>query len=156
MLKTYRAQEADAALISDHRVAMFSSMGGTPASVLDVMRGNFEPWVARMIREDRYLGWITRDGDCAVASAGMLILDWPPHPRDPIGESRAYLLNVYVDPDHRRQGLARSLVETCMAEAHRRGIRVVSLHASDAGRSLYETMGFRASNEMIHDGRPMD
>ena len=42
----------------------------------------------------------------SVASAGLLILDWPPHPFDPEGELRGYLLNVYVEPEYRKRGLA--------------------------------------------------
>jgi ribosomal protein S18 acetylase RimI-like enzyme len=56
------------------------------------------------------------DGDRPVASAGLLILDWPPHPFDPEGELRGYLLNVYVEPEYRKRGLAHELVERCMAK----------------------------------------
>jgi ribosomal protein S18 acetylase RimI-like enzyme len=79
-----------------------------------------------------------------------LILDWPPHPFDPEGELRGYLLNVYVEPEYRKRGLAHQLVERSMAEARRRGIRVVTLHSSPAGRAIYERLGFRATNEMMH------
>jgi GNAT superfamily N-acetyltransferase len=45
--------------------------------------------------------------------------------------------------------VARGLLKTAIDEARRRGIRVVSLHASEAGRPLYERNGFAASNEMM-------
>jgi ribosomal protein S18 acetylase RimI-like enzyme len=102
-----------------------------------------------MISEGKYLGWITEDEGRPIASAGMLILDWPPHPLDPAGESRAYLLNIFVEPDYRRRGLARSLIELCMAEARRRNIRVVSLHASREGAPAYADLGFKTTNEML-------
>ena len=105
-----------------------------------------------MIEAGRYLGWITADDGRPIASAGMLILDWPPHPFDPRAESRAYLLNVFVEPDFRRRGLARALIELSLAEARRRNIRVVSLHASEEGRPLYDSLGFRSSNEMMLAG----
>lgn len=101
------------------------------------------------MQEGKYLGWVGYEGGVPLASAGLLILDWPPHPFDPEGEQRAYLLNVYVDPEYRKQGIARGLVQTCTEEARRRGIRVVTLHASDAGRPLYEGLGFKATNEMM-------
>ena len=106
------------------------------------------PWTERMIVENRYLGWITSDGERPVASAGMFLLDWPPHPFDPEGTVRGYLLNVFVEPAYRKRGLARELVQRCLAEARRRGIRMVTLHASDEGRPLYETLGFAVTNEM--------
>jgi ribosomal protein S18 acetylase RimI-like enzyme len=149
-METRLATEADAALIAAHRYAMFAAMGGTPTSVLDEMSRSFLPWVARMIAAGKYIGWITEDGGRPVASAGLLILDWAPHPFDPAGEHRGYLLNVFVDPDYRRRGLAKALVRTCLAEAHRRNLRVVALHSADAARSIYESLGFRATNEMLH------
>jgi ribosomal protein S18 acetylase RimI-like enzyme len=149
MLQTRAATAADAALLASHRQAMFAAIGGIDQSVLDAVRNASEPWTARMIGEGKYLGWITSEDGRPIASAGMLILDWPPHPFDPSGESRAYLLNVFVEPEYRRRGLARELVALCMAEARRRRIRVVSLHASREGRPLYESLGFRATNEML-------
>jgi GNAT superfamily N-acetyltransferase len=62
---------------------------------------------------------------------------------------RAYLLNFYVDPAFRGHGLAHALLKTAVGEARRRGIKVVSLHASRFGRPLYERNGFEATNEMI-------
>jgi ribosomal protein S18 acetylase RimI-like enzyme len=129
---------------------MFTAMGRTQDSILDAMSRNFEPWVAEKLSEGKYLGWVTQDGDRPVASAGILVLDWPPHPLDPAGVYRGYVLNVYVDPEYRNRGLAHALVDLCLAEAHRRNIRVVALHSSDAARPIYETFGFRATNEMFY------
>jgi ribosomal protein S18 acetylase RimI-like enzyme len=149
MLPTRTATVDDAALIADHRRAMFASMGGFDESVLDAVRRAAEPWTARAMDQGRYLGWITADEGRPIASIGMMILDWPPHPLDPGGETRAYLLNVFVDPAYRRRGLARTLVELCVAEARCRNIRVISLHASPEGVPLYEQLGFKTTNEML-------
>ena len=73
-----------------------------------------------MISQDKYLGWIFLNDQKPIASAGLMIMDWPPHPLDPDGESRAYILNVFVEPDFRRRGLARELLRLCLAEARRR------------------------------------
>jgi len=103
-----------------------------------------------MIIEGKYAGWVTLDGERPVASAGLVVLDWPPHPLDPAGEHRGYLLNVFVDEEYRKRGLAHALVDMCMAEARRRRIRVVALHSSDAARPIYEAFGFRGTSEMIY------
>ncbi|HEY1160552.1 MAG TPA: GNAT family N-acetyltransferase [Terracidiphilus sp.] len=150
MLQTRTASSADAALIASHRRAMFAAMGQTQDSILDAMERNCVPWLNRMIVEGKYIGWITEDDKSPIASAGLLVLDWPPHPLDPASEHRGYLLNVFVERDYRRRGLAHALVDLCLAEAHRRRMRVVTLHSSDAGRPLYETLGFRATSEMLY------
>ncbi len=143
------AETTDAALISAHRRAMFSEIHPTSESLLSLLERRSVIWTERMIRGGKYYGWIVTDGGRPVASAGLLILDWPPHPFDPEGELRGYLLNVYVEPEYRRRGLANELVERCMAEARRRGIRVLTLHTSQAGRPIYERFGFHQTNEMM-------
>jgi len=149
MFETRIATAADAPLIAAHRRAMFADMGSAAPATLDAMTRSFEPWVARKIAEGKYLGWITEDDTRPVAGAGLLVLDWPPHPFDPAGEHRGYLLNVFVEPDYRKRGLAHALVERCLEEAHRLNLHVVALHSSDAGRRIYEGLGFRPTNEMF-------
>ena len=75
-------------------------------------------------------------------------MDFPPHWMDaePV---RAYLLNFYVAPDARGRGLAETMLRTALDEARRRGIGVVSLHASRMGRPIYERNGFEGTNEML-------
>ena len=148
MLTTRKTTEADADLIAAHRHAMFAEMGKSEAPALDEMRHNFVPWVERMIGAGKYAGWIIEENGQPAASAGFFELEWPPHPLDPAGEHRGYLLNFWVEPEHRGQGLARTMMREALAESRRRGIRVTALHASDAGRRVYEPMGFKATNEM--------
>ena len=63
------------------------------------------------------------------------MLDWPPHPLDPRQEKRGYLLNVYVEPEHRRKKLASQLIDQALSEARKQKIRVVALHSTDAGEA---------------------
>lgn len=154
MLETRLATLADAALITAHRQAMFAEVGlGTPET-LELMARHFTPWLERMMAAGRYVGWIIEDDGVAAASAGFFELDWPPHPFDPAATGRGYLLNFWVEPVYRKRGLARMLVREAVAESRRRGLRVTTLHASAAGRPVYEKEGFRSSSEMIFvDGR---
>ena len=146
MRTTRNATPADAGLIAAHRHAMFAEMGKSDSSALDEMRRNFLPWVERMLAAGKYVGWIVLDGERPVASASFFELEWPPHPWDPASEHRGYLLNFWVEPEFRGQGLVRE----ALAEARRRKLRVVALHASDAGQRVYDAMGFRETNEMIY------
>jgi len=149
MLTTRRATAEDSELITRHRKAMFADMRDAAESVLDEMGRNFEPWVRRMIAGGTYVGWVTSDDERAIGSAGLLILDWAPHFLDPKCDQRGYILNVFVDPEYRRRGIARGLTLECMAEAKRRGIGVVALHSSKKGQPVYERLGFNSSNEML-------
>ena len=130
---------------------MFVDAGRSDNHVLDVMDEHFLPWVRQQMEAGNYMGWLAMDeaGE-VIGGSGLLLLDWPPHPLDPTSIHRGYLLNVYVEPDHRRKHLASALIELVLAEARRRRIRVVALHTTDAARPLYESNGFRPTNEMFY------
>jgi ribosomal protein S18 acetylase RimI-like enzyme len=68
----------------------------------------------------------------------------PPYPGNLAGRE-AYLLNMYTLPDYRKQGIANALLDAMAAEAIARGFGKVWLHASEAGRPLYERIGFVAN-----------
>jgi GNAT superfamily N-acetyltransferase len=61
----------------------------------------------------------------------------------------AMLAGIYVDPAHRGRGIARKLTEDAIAWCKQRGCVRVRLHASAAGRHLYESLGFVPATEMM-------
>ena len=95
------------------------------------------------------LCWVDgRGGGPRGGRGGMWMMDFPPHWMD-AQPMRAYLLNFYVEPAARGQGLAYRLLKTAVEEARGRGVKVVSLHASKFGRPIYERNGFEQSTEMM-------
>jgi ribosomal protein S18 acetylase RimI-like enzyme len=150
MYQIRAATPADAAVITHHRRRMFVDAGRQNNRVLDVMAEHFKPWVETRLADGRYIGWLTTVDGAVVAGAGLIVLDWPPHPLDPRQDKRGYLLNVYVEPEHRRKKLASQLIDHALAEARKQKIRVIALHSTDAGKPLYESNGFRDTNEMFY------
>ncbi len=148
MFETRLATVEDAELIARQRRNMFVDAGQADDAELQPMMENFVRWVRPKLADGSYVGWLTSEGGRVVAGAGMWLMDFPPHWMDaePV---RAYLLNFYVDADFRGHGLAFELLKTSVEDARRRGIRVVSLHASKFGRPIYERNGFEASTEMM-------
>ncbi len=107
-------------------------------------------WFRSRLADETYFGFLVfqeQAPETIVAGAGLLLLDWPPTHRDP-ATTRGYILNVFVEPPHRGNGVARIATKSCLEACRSRGIRVVTLHASDAGRSVYTRMGFHQTNEM--------
>ncbi len=145
---TRPATLADAELIAQHRAHMFADSGQSSLDALTEMSANFVAWVRPRLADGRYIGWLVEDEGAVIAGAGLWLMDFPPHWMDP-EPIRAYLLNFYVDPAFRGRGLAQQMLDIAVAEAHRRGIQVVSLHASRLGRPIYERSGFEPTNEMI-------
>ncbi len=126
---------------------MFTDAGQAEGVPLDPVKANFIAWVQPKLLDGSYVGWMVQEGERVVAGAGMWLMDFPPHWMD-AAPLRAYLLNFYVEPEFRGHGLAYALLKTTVEDARRRGIKVVSLHASKFGKPLYERNGFEPTTEM--------
>ncbi len=149
MFETRLAVEGDAELIAHQRMRMFVDAGqAAEGGAMQTMMENFVTWVRPRLQDGSYVGWLVEEDGRAAAGAGMWLMDFPPHWMD-AEPLRAYLLNFYVDPEFRGRGLAYELLKLAVGDARRRGIKVVSLHASQFGRPLYERNGFEGTNEMM-------
>ena len=87
------------------------------------------------------------DGRC-VACASMSYIEIMPTFSHTSGK-RAHLMNVYTEKDYRRRGIARQLVNMLIEDARVHGATEISLDATESGRPLYESMGFKASEECM-------
>lgn len=144
------ANAGDIDALVRHRAEMFAETGMRRDERFETMLTNSERWFRARVADGTYLGFLIAPTDSPrriVAGGGLLVLDWPPTHRD-AGTLRGYILNVYVEPDHRRRGLARDVTEACLDTCRARGIHIVTLHASAAGRRLYERLGFAVTSEM--------
>jgi GNAT superfamily N-acetyltransferase len=131
-----------------HRRAMFLEMGYRDANALDKMCDAFRPWLESKIRRGEYLAWFAVNADGSIAAGvGLWLMDWLPHMIGP-GAPRGNIVNVYTQPESRRMGLARKLMDAALAWCLLNRIRAVILHASNDGRPLYESLGFTPTNEM--------
>lgn len=137
----------DADLIRLQRERMFQS-NGIAQETLEEMRVPFVEWVRPRLANGTYLGWAMERDGVTVAGAGLLILDWPPHPQHPTDGRRGYILNVYVAPEERGKGTAKALMALVEEESLRLGIEYAVLHASPMGRPVYERTGWKQTNEM--------
>jgi len=143
---TFRpATLADGPTILRQRRLMFTDMGDLErASLTDKV---FLPWLEKNLLEGRYVGLLAVSQDQIVAGAGLLFYHWLPAPDH--GTLRGYICNVYVEPEHRRKGLAKQLVQQCLDLCQERGISTVTLHASEMGKSVYQAIGFKVGNELV-------
>ncbi|WP_339095186.1 GNAT family N-acetyltransferase [Deinococcus sp. VB142] len=140
------ATPADAEIIAQQRDAMFLDMG-EDAEKLARVHDSALAWHRRALESGLYTGFLAETDGEIVGGAGLLWQDLPPNPDTDL-DVRGYVMNVYVRPDRRGRGLARRLLERVLEECEARGVTLVSLHASEAGRPLYEQLGFKPTNEL--------
>lgn len=68
------------------------------------------------------------------------------------GEDEAWVYNVTVVPEHRRQGVGKKLIEHAEALARQSGFAILGLMVSshnDAARTLYESLKFETANHLM-------
>ena len=138
---------ADIPEILRQRRAMYVDMNYKDASALDAMVKLTAGYLEEAMTDGSFRAWLACENGRAVAGGAVVITPWPAHPYD-LECRRATILNVYTYPAYRRRGLARALMQTMIAWCRREGFACVTLHASDDGRHLYESLGFEVSNEM--------
>jgi ribosomal protein S18 acetylase RimI-like enzyme len=149
-----RGTPADIPVIAHHRLGMFTEMGFGDPSTYAEYASEFQSFAAREMAAGHFLSWLaeTNDGEI-VAGGAVLIVPWPANPKHR-KQQRAFLLNVFTEPAFRRRGIARSLVRTMLDCCREQGFGSVFLHASDAGRPLYQSMGFQPTAELRFDYYP--
>jgi GNAT superfamily N-acetyltransferase len=139
----------DAPLIAEHRVRMFQDTGRLDAAAAATMLELLTPMLHSMLTSGDYVGWLASvAGAAVVAGAGVHVRQLLPRP-ETLTQREALVVNVYVQPEYRRRGIARHLMLAILEWCGGQGIERVALHASDMGRPLYESLGFAPSTELI-------
>jgi GNAT superfamily N-acetyltransferase len=131
-----------------HRRAMFEEMGYRDAVVLNEVEKSSRDYFSEALRLGTYKAWLAEDANGRIAGGGgIVIAAWPGYPGETHAK-RAWILNMYTEPAARHRGVAKQLLQVMLEWCRNNGFRTVSLHASHAGRPLYESVGFQATNEM--------
>lgn len=131
-----------------HRRAMFAEIGGADEDQLDRMQEASEQYLREALPGGAYRPWMAETSSGrVVGGGGIAIVPWPGSPDFP-SPRRGWILGIYTEPEFRRSGVARRIMETIIQWCRTEGFAYVSLHASLDGRQLYEKMGFRPTNEM--------
>lgn len=156
-----RATAGDGAIVARHRARMFHDMGEISDEALDDFLAASQGWTERGLTSGEYVGWLALpkgEPELIVGGAGVQLRKVPPHPCRPPRAGKfakgrhAIVLNVFTEPEWRKRGVARLLMEEVLRWARDEKLDRLVLHASDQARSLYERMGFVATNEMRFGG----
>lgn len=150
-----RATAADASVLARHRAGMFRDMGELPDELHDPLVTASTAYFARAIPEGSYMAWVAQHRDLSgdiVGGAGLQLRELLPRPHPErtrlMRGPQALILNVFTERSWRRRGVAEALMRELLAWCRDNGVESVVLHASNEGRTLYEKLGFRPTNEM--------
>ncbi|MBU1001102.1 MAG: GNAT family N-acetyltransferase [Proteobacteria bacterium] len=135
----------DLGLLSSLRARMFATFYETDALVL--AEADREFFLSALSRGEAAF-WLAEIGEgLTVACGAVSLYRLPPKPFA-LGTVQAYLSSMWTEPEYRRQGLGRQILERAVAFARQQGASHLTLHSTDAGRSLYTGFGFGPTPEL--------
>jgi len=151
-----QAGARDIPALARHRAGMFRDMGKLATHLEGALVQATDDYLRSAMPRGEYLAWVAEDSSAApavIGGAGVQLRPILPRPRVGVDDlergPEAIVLNVYVEREWRRRGVADALMRALLDDLRARGITRVVLHASPDGRRLYERLGFAPTNEML-------
>ena len=102
----------------------------------------------RHLADGTFVSWLAVDGEKIIGTSGMSFVEKPPYFGCPSGRM-GLLSSMFTDPNYRRRGIARELLDRVVEEAREYGCGTIQITASDMGVKLYTSYGF------VHNGNFM-
>lgn len=115
-------------------------MGNLSADEETAIRAQLATYFAEQIDRD-FIAVLAEADDRIVSTAFLAMSEKPANPVFITGKTGT-LLNVFTYPGHRRKGYATKTVCRIIEEAKKLGVSSIDLSASEAGKPLYEKLGF--------------
>lgn len=104
--------------------------------------------LAEQLPDGRCVAWVVEADGRIVAGGAITIVSFVPSPVD-LGHWIAYLHSIYTETTLRGRGLATEIVERAIDHCRAEGIGRMILGASEAGKPIYEKLGFVSSPETM-------
>ncbi len=142
-----KATVVDIPEVLRQRRRMYEDMHYPDSDTLTEMMRLSANYLGKAMADGSFHAWLACAGEKPIAGGAVIVSPWLAHPYD-LECRRATILNVYTEREYRRRGIARQLMQTMIGWCKEQGLARVTLHASDDGRHLYESLGFETSNEM--------
>jgi len=102
----------------------------------------------RHMSDGTFVSWLALDKDKIIGTSGMSFVEKPPYFGCPSGRI-GLLSSMFTDPDYRRMGIAKELLNRVVEEARAYGCGAVQITASDMGVKLYTAYGFVHNNNFM-------
>lgn len=99
-------------------------------------------YYGRHIPDGSHLAVVARNEGVDTGCGAICLSDELPSPDNPSGRC-AYLMNIYVRPAYRSQGIGHAIVRHLVETARRKDCDKIYLETTTGARSLYHSIGFK-------------
>lgn len=150
MSLTYRkATIADIDCLVDLRMDFLAEANGGRSNSEAALRSEIRAYLNRHMPNGSFAAWVCVDDRAIVGTSGISFYELPATYNNPSGKV-GYIMNMYTKPVLRRRGIASKLFRAVLDEGIRAHVGKVQLHATTAGRPLYQKFGLVAQgDEMV-------
>lgn len=111
----------------------------------EVRKQSYE-YYKKALTTGAHIAYLVFDEDIFVGAGGVSFYQVMPTYHNPSG-NKAYIMNMYTNPEYRRQGIAYKTLDMLIDDIRKKGISAISLEATEMGRPLYEKYGFIKMND---------
>lgn len=108
-----------------------------------------QDYYKRHMEDGTFVSWLAFDGDKIIGTSGMSFVEKPPYFGCPSGKI-GLISSMYTNPNYRRLGIAKELLDRVVNEAREYGCGTVQITASDMGVKLYTAYGFEHNKNFMH------
>lgn len=149
-MKFKKASLSDLEILVSTRVNVLRSANQLDLSVdMKEVEKSSRLYYQEALASDNHTAFLVYNDDDNVIGAGAVsYYQVMPTYHNPSGK-KAYIMNMYVAPEHRRKGIATKLLDLLIADSKERGIDYITLEATQMGRKLYENYGFSQMSDEV-------
>lgn len=125
----------------------YVSSGQTVPTDVD-LQSALKDYYNRHLADGTFVSWLAMDGNKIIGTSGMSFVEKPPYFGCPTGRL-GLLSSMYTNPNYRRMGIAKELLNRVVEEARAYGCGAVHITASDMGVKLYTAYGFKHNGNFM-------
>ena len=151
-MRYLRAMSHDIPQIVEKRIAYLHEYHqGMSQHYVDDLIPKLDRYFKKHLNHDIY-AYLACDDEQRVRSIALLLITEKPARPAFINGRTGLVLNVYTEPDFRKQGHAEKLMQFLLDDAHRFELDYVELTATESGYPLYQKLGF---HDFVPETKPM-
>jgi GNAT superfamily N-acetyltransferase len=146
-IKYYKANVDDAETLALLRIKFIMEFAGEqPEEDQNNLKIVLTDYFRTATAQNQCINYIARSANEIAGTGGLIYRIQPGNFKNPTGRS-GYIMNMFTLPRFRKKGICTSILNKLIDDAHAEGVILFELHATEAGRPIYLSNGFKLHPE---------